>query len=257
MASIRYKIKKNLEVLGPFYMRALVASILLMVFGLILFGTGLYILGYKIAFLPNIPFIGYEVKQYIVYYRSDYISDVVPLVSSEAYFTSIEVKSRSVLILRVLEIPSSLAGHDLYMDIVREGSGELVKSVKIPTNPAGEHIVKVEIDPGRYDIYFHTNAVKAAYISVSLEVLASTESSQLIIAKWFQGVGLILSGLGLLTFIISYEIARREAEVAYMVAPKEFREMIARESYLRLLTSNVVRKSMEVEEVEEDTEYTD
>ncbi len=263
MGGLAYKIRKNLEVFGPFYMRILVASIVLMVSGLVMFSFGMHILGYKIAFLPDIPVLGYTSEYYIYYYQIDYISSqhffMGAANSPEQWqITSFEVENPGKVEAYV-EINRSLVGAELYLVIVSETTGAVIENIRVPTESPGEHRVSAEIPPGRYTIILENWGKSSGYVSVGIRILATTEKPVLKVAKWLQGVGLAFMGLGLVVFILSYEIARREAEVSYMVAPKEFRELIARESYLRLLSSDVTRPPPEylIEEEVEEEEYTD
>ncbi len=241
-----YKIKKNLEVFGPYYIRILIASILLMVVGSIIFTIGLHMVNYRLA----LPFFNIgELSSYTVYYPADHIIEHPTLLGGTIILDKeIRLGSRGIAIINAEVYTRDYTA----VIVIRDSKTDaLINSVVVHKKLDNYNLT---LYPGTYKVYIHTDPILGlGNMTIDIKVYASREKVELIIARWLQILGLIFMGLGLVVFGLSYELARREAEADYMVPPKEIREVIARESYIRLLSSKTrysPPKEFEVEEEE-------
>ncbi len=231
MAGLGYKIRKNLEVFGPYYVRILLASIMLMVIGSIIFTIGLHIINYRLA----LPFLGeQQLSEYTIYYPAGHYVRQLTLTGGE----------------RSTDCEFSLKSHGFIMISAKVNTRDntaVLKIVDTRTELQVDEVIvyqatsnyKIELSPGSYRIDIETNPILGlGNMTLDVRIYASREKIEFILARWLQILGLVFMGLGLVIFVLSYEIARKEVEAAYMIPPKQVREMLARESYLRILASH-------------------
>ncbi len=228
MAGIKYKFKKHMETFGPFYIRVLLGSILLMSIGMLLFFVGFYLVGNRVVVMGGSS----EAYNVYVYVTGDRGTALLAGGGRIQIF-SVTMEKKGIVVVNIATNPPRLPITFVVKDSV---SGREVYRYQPAPGAESSASLRVELDPGRYDFYVSAPQGLGGQVVADYKIYYVTENPNYVISQWLQVLGLILSGIGLLTLVLSYEIARREAEAEYMVPPKAFREMIAEQSYLRLST---------------------
>ncbi len=226
MGGFGYKFKKHMETFGPFYIRVLLGSILLMGIGLLLFFVGYTLVGNKVLLFGN----GEHV--YNVYVFADMGRKEAVLISgTRRNLFTVNMERNGIIVMSITTAPQNIS---VIIYVVDTNSGKEVYHYEPGPGTQPAHSLRIELGAGVYTVYVYAPPGSNGNIIVDYKVYYASENPNYVVSRWLQYLGMGLSGMGLVTLILSYEIARKEAEAAYLVPPKEFREMIAEQSYLRL-----------------------
>ncbi len=228
--------------LGPIYLRVLLGSIVLMMIGLLMFSVGYYVLGNGIMLIPGRQYEDTRLVNSVEYVVSDVKTFSIPLVTSPTELYEFNLKSPGYLSIDISSLETDTA---VQFDIIDASSNSLVYSVVVHS---GERVSLPIYSPGTYKINVRLATAPYLYIgnvNIKVEVFSIRESSTIIIARWFQMMGLTLIGLGFLVLLFSYKIAVKTAEVEYYIPPEELREEIASESYIRIFSPRILGEEEE------------
>ncbi len=237
------RIQEFILSLGHIYIRVVVGAIIIMILGLIFFSLGYYVFGNGIVLIPGTSqYIYASYAQNLEYVISSVNTYSITLSSEPVTITTIHMKMPGYI---SLEVSSKYSDIVVRFDIIDESSGAVVYSMVL--TPGDQEIIPI-YSRGDYKINaILLHGAELSSINVKLEVGLIREKTIIIIARWFQLLGLTLVIIGFLTFLFAYKIAYKSAESEYNIPPSTLREEIASQSYLRLFSSSRV--------VEEEEEY--
>lgn len=238
------KLKEFILSLGPFYLRVVIGSIILMMIGLILFSIGYYVIGHGVVLLPGRQYVYSSYHESIEYVPSTVETIPITLSSIPTDLAIVELKSPGYINIE-LSTPEYIS---VRFDIIDRSTNQLVYAVVIDS---GEKTVIPIYQPGEYRITALLSSSPSIYVipaTVKVEVFIAKEATPIIIARWFQLTGLSFLGIGFLILLFSYRIATKTAEAEYYIPPSELREEIASQSYLRIFTPRILGEEEEEEE---------
>ncbi len=238
------KVREFVIALGPLYLRVLIGSIVLMMVGLLMFSIGYYVLGNGIMLIPGRQYSYSSYISSIEYVVSDVKTFSLTLTTVPEIVGEFELRTPGYLSIDISSIEPDIA---VQFDIT-DSSHNLIYSVIVRN---GEHVSLPIYSPGTYRVTARLASTQYLYMSnvnVKIEVFSMREASSIIIARWFQLIGLTLIGIGFLILLFSYRIAVKTAEAEYYIPPKELREEIASESYIKIFTPRILGEEEEEEE---------
>jgi len=238
------KLQEFILSLGPFYLRVVVGSIVLMMIGLVLFSVGYYVIGHGVVLLPGRQYVYSSYYESIEYVPSTIETIPASLSTVPTDITVVDLKSPGYINIEL----SSSEYISVRFDIIDRSTNQLVYAVVIDS---GEKTVIPIYNPGEYRITASLSSGPTIYVipaNIRVEVFIAKEATPIIVARWFQLTGLSLLGIGFLILLFSYRIATKTAEAEYYIPPSELREEIASQSYLRIFTPRILGEEEEEEE---------
>lgn len=231
------RIQEFILSLGPIYIRVVVGALLIMIIGLIFFSIGYYVLGNRLVLIPGRPQIYTVYAQNLEYVIGGVETYTLTLSSGPITITTVRMPTPGYI---SIDLSSYMSGIIIRFDIIDESSNIVVYSIILTP---GEHETIPIYSPGTYRI----NAIalhgsEYSLANVKIEVGYLREKSSIIIARWFQLLGLTFVILGFTIFMLAYKIAYKSAEAIYNIPPSKLMEEIANQSYLRLLASSRIEE---------------
>lgn len=227
------RIQEFILALGPIYVRVVVGALLVMIIGLVFFSIGYYVLGNRLVLLPGRPHIYTVYTQNLEYVVSSVETQTITLASSPTTVTTINLPCPGYI---MIDLSSFISGIVVRFDVIDESSGTIVYSIIMTP---GDHESIPIYSPGTYRVVaipLHGSEYSIANIKIETGYLR--EKTSIIIARWFQLLGLSFVLLGFTIFLLAYKIAYKSAESIYNIPPSRIMEEIASQSYLRLFSSS-------------------
>jgi hypothetical protein len=234
-------LKRYFLAYGALYVKVVVSSLILMIIGATLFQVGIYYIGENFVIPPD-RFFQPLPPPYSKYILADMYPKITKLSSEEEIlsfntifpgYLAVNIKSEQEALIKIRLVDLN-KNNAVYIILTRTG-----ETVVIPFNK-----------PGKYALYMAPagSQTTGVYLNIMVSIYYLRENPDAVIAKWLQGLGVLIYIIGLIVFFLSPVIASKYAETAYNLVPREIREELA-----ELGIAQLHRKRLEESEQEDHT----